>query len=585
MTPEDEIHIARAIQYRKVECPVTFTTKGDPDSPSFRPNPPISPQNYETRKHNFIHPTAALWWGDEGRETYVPCLQRGFGVDMARRVVEWERDNPGTRDDLATADRYLARNVRPWAIRRRRVEAPAVVQLSPYPPSSSPEPPSDFPSWSSLCIGDKTRSRPPLRKMNKLNLRSSTISPTSRTSCEVLDHHFKKIEKAETRIHPPVSYLTETFRREERHKQEAQERLERRRKEQAEEKAKQAKETSMKKKLEDVPQYIKDLARSWREKYPGPDKLFRKDFDFGPRTHTDQDDDYRRPLSPCSSRSLLPDVVTETQSKSLKRQRHDSSNTDIVRESPHDRLQTASSSMPIPRAPATVQTSRSFFKSVGTLEAHAGQLVHYGLRAEPRSEIQRSDAGTMASDYNLNAVIDRFETIPSIQEDRWIANRTQIVDRDSYCRNDLRLHLETVFDQQGKMKDTPDEVQAATDEAIRMKTCGIQCKARTMRDHPPDLFQPLSRARTAEPQITGWPMPSTNLTRTLTQTSTVEHRERRNSYVAKCRSTDVFLRDIRESQRIRQLMREAEHSHRPRQDTPDPRSPKVEDEWLGSDPL
>ncbi|KAJ4341062.1 hypothetical protein N0V87_002103 [Didymella glomerata] len=187
MTPEDEIHIARAIQYRKVECPVTFTTKGDPDSPSFRPNPPISPQNHETRKHNFIHPTAALWWGDEGRET-----------------------------------------------------------------------------------------------------------------CEVLDHHFKKIEKAETRIYPPVSYLTETFRREERHKQEAQERLERRRKEQAEEKAKQAKETSMKKKLEDVPQYIKDLARSWREKYPGPDKLFRKDFDFGPRTHTDQDDDYRRPLSPAS---------------------------------------------------------------------------------------------------------------------------------------------------------------------------------------------------------------------------------------------------------------------------------------------
>jgi hypothetical protein len=104
-----------------------------------------------------------------------------------------------------------------------------------------------------------------------------------------------------------------------------------------------------------------------------------------------------------------------------------------------------------------------------------------------------------------------------------------------------------------------------------------------MRDHPPDLFQPLSKTRIAEPQNTGWAMSSNDLTLTLTQPA-VEHRERRKSYLAKCRSTDVFLRDIREYHRIRQLMEKAKQANRLKQRTPDPRSPKVDD-WLGDAPL
>lgn len=591
MTPKDEIRTAKAVQYRRVERPATVTTKGDSDSPPIRPNPPIFPNDYEFRRINvnIPHETASLWWGDEGRETYISCLRRGFGVDLARRVVEWERNNPTKKNGLSPIDRYLVRNVMPWDMTLPRPNPICPVRRpSPYPRSSSPKPQTKFPSWSSLSRSERTQARPPLRNMKKLNLRSSTTSPSPRPSCEVLDHHFKKIEKAETRIYPPVSYLTETFRREEEYKQEAQERLERRRKEQEEEKAKQEKgrqekETSVTKKLEDVPDYLKDLARSWRQKYPGPDKLFRKDFDFGPRTQTD-DDDYRRPISPCSSRSVLPDGSMEVHGKSLKRQRHDSSNTDVARESPHDRLQTTSSSMPNLRAPPTVQTSSSFLKSVGAPEAHPGQLVRYDFGDEPRFDFQRCDAGTMTSDYNLSDVIDRFETIPSSQEDSWTANTSRVVDRDSCPGEELRRRLETVFSQQGQLKHTPDEAQAAVDDVIRMKTCGIQRKARTIRDHPPDLFQPLSRIRTAEPQNTGWPMPSTDDTCTLTQTSTVEHRKRRKSYVAKCRSTDVFLRDIRESHRLRQLLEEAKQAHRPRQDTPDQRPPKVDD-WLGDDSL
>ncbi|KAF3047198.1 hypothetical protein E8E11_001373 [Didymella keratinophila] len=582
MTPEDEIRTAKAVHYRKFERPATVT-KGDPNSPPFSAKSPTSSWYHETRRYPKLHPTASLWWGDEGRETYVSCLQRGFGVDMARRVVEWERDNPTKRNGLSPTDRYQARNIMPWDVTLPRPNTtPAMVQPPPYPPSSSSGPPPvyQYPVSTYPYVAENTSSRPPVRKMKKLNLRSSTTSPPPLPSCEVVENHFKKIEKAETRIYPPVSYLTETFRREERYKQEAQERLERRRKEQVEEK-----EASMKKRLEDVPDYIKDLARSWRQKYPGPDKVFRKDFDFGPKAHINEDDDYQRPLSPCTSHILLQDVCLEPQSKSLKRQRHDSSNTDVARESPHDRLQTASSSTPIPRAPATVQISMSFLKSIGAPEPYPGQLVHHNLMDEPRLEIQRSDAGTTTSDYNLNDVIDRFEPIPSSQEDSWTANKTQAVHRDSCCGDDFRLHLETVFSQQGKLRDTADEAQAAVDKAIRMKTCGIQRKARTMRDHAPDLFQSLSNIRAAEPQITGWPTPPDGLTHTLTLTSTAEHRERRKSYVAKFRSTDVLLRDVRESHRIRQLMEEAKQAHRPRQDAPDPRSPKVEDDWLGDDPL
>lgn len=587
MTSEDEIRTARAVQYRKVERAATVTTRGHSSSPPFRPLPPILPRD-ELRKYDTIHPIIGFWDDGQGRETYVSCLQRGFDVDTAHRVIEWQCENPQDGGELSAVERYLARNVKPWDIKLPRpVYTPAVAQLPPYPPSPSPQRPPDYPSWSPLYISEKTPSRPPLRKMKKLNLRSSTNSPPPRPSCEVLDHHFTKVEKAETRRHPPVSYLTEAFRRDERHAREAKEGLERRMKEQEQERLKQEEQTKIKIQMEDVPDYIKDLARKWREKYPGPDALFRKDFDFGPKVQTDKNDYSRRPLSPCSSSSILPGSFPEVHNKSLKRQRHDSSNTDAARESPHDRLRTISSYMPISRFAATMQTSRVFSKCIGAPEAHPGRLVHYESRDESRFEAQRKDAGTLTSDYNLNDVVNRFETKTMSEEVTWTSNRT-VVDRDSYCEEDLRHHLETVSSQQGKPKETVDETQAAVDDGVRMKTCGIQRRPRTMRGHPSDL-SPLSRTRAVKPQGTDWSpsMRANNLTRTPTQTSTMEQVERRErkSYVARCRSTDVFLRDIRESQRIRQLMREAEHSLRPGQDTPDPRCPKDEDDWLGSDPL
>lgn len=256
-----------------------------------------------------------MWCGDEGRETCVSCLRRGFGVDLARHVVGWERNNPTKKNGLSPTDRYLVRNVMPWnmTVARPNPTRPR-RKPSPYPRSPSPKLRTRFPLWPSVPRSETIRERPPLGKMKKLDLRSSAISPSPCPSCKILDDYFRKIEKAETRTYPPVSHLTEGFRPEERHKQEAQERSERRRKEQEEKRARQEKEIIVTKKMEDVPDYLRDLARTWHQKYPGPDKLFRKDFGFGPKTQTDNDD-YKRHLSPCSSRSVLLDGSLEVHGK------------------------------------------------------------------------------------------------------------------------------------------------------------------------------------------------------------------------------------------------------------------------------
>ncbi|KAJ4384683.1 hypothetical protein N0V86_000284 [Didymella sp. IMI 355093] len=230
------------------------------------------------------------------------------------------------------------------------------------------------------------------------------------------------------------------------------ERLERRREEQEKEKAKQKKETIVAERLDDVPNYIKDLARNWREKYPGSDELFRKDFDFEPRTQTDEDDGCRRPLSLRSSHSLIPAVFPEARSTSLKRQRHDSSNTDVARESLHDRSRTAGLHIPTQRSEPTTQTSRSFFKGVGQPEAHPGQLVDYTLRAEPRFEVHRNDQDrgrTVATDYNLDDITNNFETKP--------------FDPVDHCGEDPGHHLDGVFSQQKKLGDDVDKAQIAVD--------------------------------------------------------------------------------------------------------------------------
>lgn len=97
------------------------------------------------------------------------------------------------------------------------------------------------------------------------------------------------------------------------------------------------------------------------------------------------------------------------------------------------------------QAPLTVQTSRSILKATGPSEAHSGELVRYNSMDEPNFEFQRSDAGTTTSDYNLNDVIDGFETIPLSQGDRRTANTSRVVDRDRCPGEEIRCHLETVF--------------------------------------------------------------------------------------------------------------------------------------------
>lgn len=617
MTPDNEIRTAKAVQYRRVMDRPVITAQNDQeddtDCDTDTSNPTSRP---DLRKYDTTYPDIGI---RDGRAMYLSCLERGYSQEIAQRVVDWERKHPMAVDGLAATDRYLARDARPWERPPPPIWAPAVCplwhQVLPSPPLSSSEPPPKYPPPQSQYIGERPRPRPPIRNFKRLNLRAATGSHSPHPTSNVANDQctVQKAEKVAGHPHPLVSYLTGKFLRDgiarnprqadylrnQREKREAEERRKQRKQREIEnEKAKREQTPAVEKrpKLEDVPIWLKDLARSWRERYPGPDKLFRKDFDFGPRTQGKDDDDYRRPLSPCSSGNSLPDLSPEVRSKSLKRQRHDSSNADVGREPSHDRLHFTSSPIPIQRPQPNTSTSRSLFRGFGTPEIHPGQRVDFTACTSPMFEVDCSNGDRirfLTSDYNRDDDVDYFRTRTyspiNHVHDHWTPTTPRVVDRDSCCEMDLRHHAETVFNHQGKLEDNAEEAQAAVDEAVRMKTCELQRKPRTTRDHPPALFEPMSKTRTAEPQVTKWSPVMSSLDRTkTTQISAAlqdERIKRRRSYVARCRSTDAFLRNVRESQKRRQLERDMEYEGRPRQDTPDPRCPEEEDDWLGDDPL
>ncbi|KAF1929118.1 uncharacterized protein M421DRAFT_4922 [Didymella exigua CBS 183.55] len=432
MTLDNEIRTAQAVQYRKLlGIPIVTTQRCPKNGADPVTGRSVSARDPELRKYDTAYPNIGIY---DGRATYLSCLQRGDDMDIAQRVVDWDRKYPRVGNELAATDKYPARNVRPWERSTSSIEAPAVhplwYQVTPSPTPDALKLPPKSPLPQSQHTGERIGSRPPIQKLRQLNLRSATGSLSPRPTCEVLDDQFtsRKAEKTDTRKHSLVSYLTEGFLRDEiarnlaqadyirnqNEKREVDERKERRRKEQEKEKAKQERAMAVKKKrLEDVPAYIKDLARNWRERYPGPDKLFRKDFDFGPKTQGDDDDDYCRPLSPHSSCHSLSKAFTNTHSKSLKRQRHDSSNPDVARESPHDRYSTMSSPIPMQRSQPTTPISRSFSSGVGAPEAHPGQLVDFTLHSSPRFEVDYSNKDRilfLTSKYDRNHVLDYFET-------------------------------------------------------------------------------------------------------------------------------------------------------------------------------
>lgn len=602
MAFHDEICTAKALEYRKVlDIPAVTTQSGPINRAECMTSISKSTRDQELRRYDAVYPRVGL---RDGRATNLSYRQRGYDMEAAQRVFDWERKHPRIGDDLAATESYFARDARFWDRRPSSIEAPAVrplwyqgsQSLTPDPYARMFPPKSLLPQ--SYHVDERLHSRPPVRKLKLLNLRSAMGSMSPRPTCAVVEDQFKiqKIEttevpkrgaqSTEARKHPPVSYLTERSIQDKTARDRAQaDYLQKpRRKQQETEETKQERDLTVKKKrLEDVPAYIKDLARSWRERNPGTNKLFKKDFDFGPRTQVDDDNDYQRPLSPLSPSNLFSEAFTETRSNSLKRQRHDSSNPYVARKSPHDRCHTTTSPIPMQKFQPTTSTSSSPFNDVGVPGAHPGQLVDFTMQALPEFEVEDVHLNTLECDSEDSE--DYFGLIPDDEHvtECLETTRSQGVARDSCCEKDLKVHLETVFNKQGKLKDNAEKAQAAVDLALMTKTCEIQRKPRTMPVHPSVPLEPVSRT------VTKWSPARhpTDRIHTLPQATTAEQLqmvERRRSYVARCRSTDAFLRDVRESQKRRQLALTMAES-RPG-DSPDlGRLEQKRGDWLGNEPL
>ncbi|KAF2630147.1 hypothetical protein BU25DRAFT_446946 [Macroventuria anomochaeta] len=595
MPLDDQIRTAKAVQYQRVMNRPVVTTQGELEEgwdrvesamaplPKPRPCPPND--RFEAFRRAGILDTAAR---------FTPCDQHTQPTDLARRIGDWERECPPTIDRYSVGDR------RPWKP-PSPIWAPAVFPKWPScPPSSSPSPPPKYRLPPPSYRAPRRKPQFTLGRFKNLDLHSTPkSSPPDSAPKSSNDSQFiqKKPERDGLRQHPPVSYLIEQFKRDgivgnltqadalrsEREERERTQKEERKRKPREEEERKDS----------DVPEWLRKLLRKKRQEYPEPWDIFRKDFSFGPKTKKDEGDVYRPPVSPRSSCSSLPDLSPEVRGRSLKRQRHDSSNANVAAKSPRDRLHSTSSPIPIRRPQHNPSVPGPFYKGFGTLDAHESQRVDFALPSPP--DVVHStehNVRHVTSDYNPDDVVDHSKTYKhgSAQGVERQHALTPPVRRPSYYGAQMRRHLETVFGQQGKLKANAEEAQKALDEKVRMKTCELQRKPRTTRDHPPVLDDAMSRSATAESSTSMRTPPLSPLTKTAPAQSSIStrtvhsERPRRRSYVARCASSDRFLRTVRESAEKR-LRRQLEERSRMMEDTPCPCDTDKGRDWIGDEPL
>ncbi|KAJ4990752.1 hypothetical protein SVAN01_03761 [Stagonosporopsis vannaccii] len=293
------------------------------------------------------------------------------------------------------------------------------------------------------------------------------------------------------------------------------------------------------KKQDQVPDWRRAIPRVKQER-PGPDEVFNKDFNFGPRSR-DANNERSPPLSPRSSFSSLPDLCLKVRSKPPKRQRHDSSTGDVVCKPPHGRSYSAGSHVLIEMPQPDVPTPQSVYEELQSTIVHPGQLIEPPDMADCRSEYMHSSF----SDFDLNDAALHID-----------ASSSELHSEDSdyyppvhrFSRNPTRSshRLDPPSDRQTKLADEISAAQEAVEDYVRTTTCGLQRRLRTSRPHSPFRAIPsttaLNKPRTAE-------SPGS---RRLSRRESL----RRRSYVARCESADAFLRFVRERPETRRRVRE-----------------------------
>ena len=211
-------------------------------------------------------------------------------------------------------------------------------------------------------------------------------------------------------------------------------------------KERQEENEQQERKQKHVPDWLRTLLKIKQQQCPGPDKLFRKDLNFGPKTKGHMCSDHQSSPSPSFSCSPLPDLPLEVRKNSLKRQRHDSSDADAAAKSPRDRLHSTSSPVPIQRPQPIPSVPKPLHKGCKTPSVHSGQHVEFTAPNLPDAVRSiENNVRPSVSDYNSDNILNCFKasTYGRTSDIQEYYAPTSPVGSPGCCSANLRHHLET----------------------------------------------------------------------------------------------------------------------------------------------
>ncbi|KAF1362358.1 hypothetical protein EJ07DRAFT_153281 [Lizonia empirigonia] len=526
-----------AVRFRRINSP-EFTSQHMPEAARMEPPPRLRPRP--------LNPRFDLFSRNLHRDTVVriddgDCRTQPSAVSqrMDHRGRQYSPDN----------DMYLRSGRRPWRP-PSPIWAPAKFpewpqpQSSPSPPLASASPPE--PLWRRL----PKKAQSPTRLFGNIEIYSPPESPRSdytRMAPFTSQSIRKRPDSDDLRYTAPISALTAEFTGIPiaRNLAEAD----------ALRDLREARELRAKKGAQEK---THDFLRAAIGIVKGKERkaVFNEDFSFGPKTKQDEED-LIPPLSPRSSYSSLPDSASQVEHKPLKRQRHDSSSANGKEQSRCDGLD-SSSPTPVQQPQAGSIAPDPLSKGFAASDVHPGQLVDF-IASEVVGSADRS-VEHMTSNYNLSDSVDKFKSSKQShgqgceEHHATISPKHGPVSRDTY----LRRHLTAQFGCEGGPKDGPETAHRALNEQFRLQTCDLQRQPRTTRGHAPVCSEQMTETAIAEPTAsTGTPPLSPVIKPTSTQTPVSpipvgSTRVRRRSPLPRSRSTDTFLRNVRESLEARE---------------------------------
>ncbi|KAJ8107900.1 hypothetical protein OPT61_g8552 [Boeremia exigua] len=337
MPSDEQFRTARAIIYRRLSNKPAVVSYSGPEQLSYsipgamqpprrpRPRPPSAKFHRSSRTESQDAGFAVI---------YAAYLQHERSTDLAQRIRKWERECSPQVDTHPFADEeqpWRASSPR-WAPARLpgRPEVPQALTPN-LPAASSPSYFEDFsfaplfkePQW---LAGSDTRSL-------KDGSQYTTCGSPPLALAGAMTRQSIVHEKKEVYLHQREDTdhnLNEKRGAEQKH---------------SEKENLQCEKTSNAEETQDpIPDWLRALVKLKQRCH------FKKNFNFGPRTRQTEENEYLNPLSPHSSCISLPDLHSQIQNKSLKRQRHGSSTVKAVLASPRDRLHLK---------PSPVRTERS----------------------------------------------------------------------------------------------------------------------------------------------------------------------------------------------------------------------------------